>query len=77
MDVACQVNTIEEPCLAPLVLVSKLENEQELLLLTGLLCKQLFDNIVPLYTELRKSVSERGFSIMDQDAVLLTFVKLY
>ncbi|XP_064458895.1 uncharacterized protein LOC135369175 isoform X2 [Ornithodoros turicata] len=76
-DVACQASSLELPRFSPLVSASLLKNEHELVALTCIPCKQLFENIVPIYTEMRKTVSERGFSISDDDAILLTFMKLY
>ncbi|KAM7282233.1 uncharacterized protein ISCGN_002383 [Ixodes scapularis] len=60
-----------------LITISKITDENGLLVLTGVCSFELFYNITELYTEARTLQSSRSFCISDDDAVLLTFMKLY
>ncbi|XP_037529650.1 uncharacterized protein LOC119406933 [Rhipicephalus sanguineus] len=56
--------------------ISKLQEEKELNVLTGLPCFELFYNICDLYTECRTLAQSKSFCISNEDAVFMTLIKL-
>ncbi|CAN8003064.1 unnamed protein product [Ixodes hexagonus] len=77
-DIGVQVDTASEPFKRDqLITISKVTDENGLLVLTGVCSFELFYNITELYTEARTLQSSRSFCLSDDDAVLLTFMKLY
>ncbi|XP_064473198.1 uncharacterized protein LOC135387913 [Ornithodoros turicata] len=75
-DVAVQANTIGE-LKKQLISISTVKDEQALLAITGIAHFQVFYNICDLVTTVRIKQSSRDFSLSNEDAVLLTFFKLY
>lgn len=57
--------------------ISRVEDESALTSLAGVACFPLFYNMADLYTEIRSLQQRRGFCISNEDAVLLTLMKLY
>lgn len=53
-----------------------IQDEKALNVLSGLPCFQLFYNLCDLYTDCRLLAHANGFCISNEDAVLLTFMKL-
>ncbi|CAN7975733.1 unnamed protein product [Ixodes persulcatus] len=77
-NIGVQVDTMSDPFKREqLITISKITDENGLLVLTGVCSFELFYNITELYTESRTLQSTRSFCISDDDAVLLTFMKLY
>uniref|UniRef100_A0A147BIC1 Putative tick transposon n=1 Tax=Ixodes ricinus TaxID=34613 RepID=A0A147BIC1_IXORI len=77
-NIGVQVDTMSDPFKREqLITISKITDENGLLVLTGVCSFELFYNITELYTEARTLQSTRSFCISDDDAVLLTFMKLY
>lgn len=60
-----------------LITIAKVPDENGLVVLTGISSFELFYNIAELYTEARLRQGTRSLSLSDDDAVLLTFMKLY
>ncbi|KAH9367042.1 hypothetical protein HPB48_021924 [Haemaphysalis longicornis] len=78
-DAALQVNTLD---LFPTgknqtISISKIRNQRDLTIISGISCFELFYNITELYTDMRLAKTKRSFCINNDDAVLLCFVKLY
>lgn len=57
--------------------IARVKNEPALVSLTCIPCFQLFYNICDLYGESRLLSQRKDFSISNEDAVLLTMMKLY
>lgn len=74
-EIGVQVDTSSSQRSQPLS-ISKLKDEKELNVLAGLPCFQLFYNICDLYTESRVLEHAKSFCISDEDAVLVTLMRL-
>nr|XP_054921717.1 uncharacterized protein LOC126521601 [Dermacentor andersoni] len=60
-----------------LIAIAKVPDEHGLVVLTGIGSFELFYSITELYTEMRLRQGTRSLSLSDDDAVLLTYMKLY
>ncbi|XP_029833686.3 uncharacterized protein LOC115318114 [Ixodes scapularis] len=77
-ETGVQVDTTSSPFRDnQLITISKVVDENGLLVLSGICSFELFHNITELYTEARTLRSSRSFCLGDDDVVLLTFMKLY
>ncbi|KAH6930772.1 hypothetical protein HPB50_018077 [Hyalomma asiaticum] len=74
-DIGIQVSTLDAVRNQPLS-ISTIQDEKALNVLSGLPCFQLFYNLCDLYTDCRLLAHAKGFCISNEDAVLLTFMKL-
>ncbi|XP_075535131.1 uncharacterized protein LOC142570655 [Dermacentor variabilis] len=74
-DIGVQVNTLDAVRSQPLS-IAAIQDEKALIVLTGLTFFQLFYNLCDLYTDCRLLSHAKGFCISNEDAVLLTFMKL-
>ncbi|CAN7949991.1 unnamed protein product [Ixodes pacificus] len=78
-ETGVQVDTTSSPFQRDnqLITISKVVDENWLLVLSGICSFELFYNITEVYTEARTLRSSRSFCLGDDDVVLLTFMKLY
>lgn len=74
-EIGVQVDTSSSQRSQPLS-ISKLQDGKDLNVLTGIPCFQLFYNITDLYTESRVLARAKSFCISNEDAVLMSLMRL-
>ncbi|XP_037507968.2 uncharacterized protein LOC119383744 isoform X2 [Rhipicephalus sanguineus] len=75
-EIGLQVNTLDAERHQPLS-IARVKTQKDLSVITGLPCYQLFYNLCDLYTDSRMLMQAKSFCLCNEDAVLMTMMKLH